>query len=127
METGAWLTLLAVVVALAGVGQALQEEGVLESGELSRGNSEERYTDRLGEALEGGDQGAQGPDQRLLLAILHSLLQGSQRHARDPSVLHQPQRFGRGARGTLAGEGRIQARVPGQIWSMAVPQRFGRK
>ncbi|KAG5836490.1 pro-FMRFamide-related neuropeptide FF like [Anguilla anguilla] len=131
METGAWLTLLGLVLALAGVGRALQEDGVLESGERSRGNSDERYTEQLAEVLEGGDQAGQGLDQRLLTAVLHSLFQGTQRYGRNPSILHQPQRFGRGARGALLAEGRIQSRdwegVPGQIWSMAVPQRFGKK
>ncbi|KAJ8378288.1 hypothetical protein AAFF_G00244230 [Aldrovandia affinis] len=132
MEMGAWFTLLGLVLALAGVGRSLQEEGGLESAERLRSNSEEHFTEQLAEALEGGDQRAQGMDQSLLTAILHSiLLQGSQRYGRNPSVLHQPQRFGRGSRGTFNADGRIQSHdwetAPGQIWSMAVPQRFGKK
>ncbi|KAJ8358956.1 hypothetical protein SKAU_G00154810 [Synaphobranchus kaupii] len=131
METGAWLTLLGLVLALAGASRALQEERALDSGERLRRHSEEGYTDQLSEAMEGGDQGRETLDERVLKAVLHSLLQGSQRYGRNPSILHQPQRFGRGARGAPIADGRIQSRdwesVPGQIWSMAVPQRFGKK
>ncbi|KAG8585320.1 hypothetical protein GDO81_004970 [Engystomops pustulosus] len=59
----------------------------------------------------------------LLRAIMHS------RNARS-SFNFQPQRFGRDERSSLPGDGRIHSRgwdsAP-QFWSMAVPQRFGRK
>uniref|UniRef100_A0A673ZGZ1 Uncharacterized protein n=1 Tax=Salmo trutta TaxID=8032 RepID=A0A673ZGZ1_SALTR len=54
-------------------------------------------------------------DNCLLAAVIHSLLQGSQRNTRNPSVLHQPQR------------GVCVSQAPGHIWGMAVPQRFGKK
>ncbi|KAG9491736.1 hypothetical protein GDO78_000314 [Eleutherodactylus coqui] len=59
----------------------------------------------------------------LLRSILHS------RNVRS-SIHFQPQRFGRDERGSMAGDSRIHSRgwdsAP-QFWSMAVPQRFGRK
>ncbi|KAM3935139.1 pro-FMRFamide-related neuropeptide FF [Leptodactylus fuscus] len=59
----------------------------------------------------------------LLRTIMHS------RNTRS-SFHFQPQRFGRDERSSLLGDGRIHSRgwdsAP-QFWSMAVPQRFGRK
>ncbi|XP_075054093.1 pro-FMRFamide-related neuropeptide FF [Mixophyes fleayi] len=59
----------------------------------------------------------------LLRTILHS------RNVRS-SFQFQPQRFGRDERSSMIGDGRIHSRgwdsAP-QFWSMAVPQRFGRK
>ncbi|OCT92979.1 pro-FMRFamide-related neuropeptide FF [Xenopus laevis] len=60
----------------------------------------------------------------LLRTILHN------RPARS-SFLFQPQRFGRDERSSMLGESRIHSRgwdsMAPQFWSMAVPQRFGRK
>uniref|UniRef100_A0A7M4EH49 Neuropeptide FF-amide peptide n=1 Tax=Crocodylus porosus TaxID=8502 RepID=A0A7M4EH49_CROPO len=73
------------------------------------------------------------PEEPALGSLLHSLLRGLQRPARSPAFLFQPQRFGREARGsTGAGaEARLSARgwdLPAsQFWSMAAPQRFGRR
>ncbi|KAM4048253.1 pro-FMRFamide-related neuropeptide FF [Anomaloglossus baeobatrachus] len=59
----------------------------------------------------------------LLRTILHS------RNSRS-SFQFQPQRFGRDERSSMPGDNRIHSRgwdsAP-QFWSMAVPQRFGRK
>ncbi|KAM8976791.1 pro-FMRFamide-related neuropeptide FF [Pelodytes ibericus] len=60
----------------------------------------------------------------LLRTILHS------RPARS-SFQFQPQRFGRDERSSMLGDSRIHSRgwdsMGPQFWSMAVPQRFGRK
>ncbi|XP_063813129.1 pro-FMRFamide-related neuropeptide FF [Pseudophryne corroboree] len=60
----------------------------------------------------------------LLKSILHS------RNVRSSFHNFQPQRFGRDERSSMLGDSRIHSRgwdsVP-QFWSMAVPQRFGRK
>ncbi|XP_074836341.1 pro-FMRFamide-related neuropeptide FF isoform X2 [Carettochelys insculpta] len=60
--------------------------------------------------------------------LLRSLFQALQRPSRSPSFLFQPQRFGRATRGS---EGRLSQRgwdsMAPQFWSMAVPQRFGKK
>ncbi|CAH2224722.1 pro-FMRFamide-related neuropeptide FF [Pelobates cultripes] len=60
----------------------------------------------------------------LLRTILHN------RPARS-SFQFQPQRFGRDERSAVVGDSRIHSRgwdsMAPQFWSMAVPQRFGRK
>ncbi|KAL2091462.1 hypothetical protein ACEWY4_013725 [Coilia grayii] len=129
MESGSWVTVLGLILALAAVGHAIQEEGALEAAQRQPPDSEENLVERLG-GLEIEDPLGRAVEERLLYTIIRSLSQGSQRYQRNPSVLHQPQRFGRGTRGEEDAE-RIQSRdwetAPGQIWSMAVPQRFGRK
>ncbi|KAM4612916.1 pro-FMRFamide-related neuropeptide FF like [Polymixia lowei] len=128
MDAAAAVTLLALVLAVAGVSQALQDRGGLDSDDILPGGSEENMADRL-LGLES-DSLDNRVDDHLLTSVLRSLLLGSQRDTRN-SVLHQPQRFGRGSRGEVVSEDRIQSRdwetAPGQIWSMAVPQRFGKK
>ncbi|XP_056294423.1 pro-FMRFamide-related neuropeptide FF like [Pseudoliparis swirei] len=126
MDTAAMVTLLALVVAMAGVSQALHIQGPEQSDILP--DSEENMADHLlGLESEDTDDSI---DDRLLTAVLRALLLGSQREIRN-SVLHQPQRFGRGSRGQVVSEDQIHSRdweaAPGQIWSMAVPQRFGKK
>ncbi|GAA6228041.1 pro-FMRFamide-related neuropeptide FF [Lates japonicus] len=128
MDTAAVGTLLALLMAMAGVSQALHIQGGLDKNDILPGSSEENMADRLlGLESEITDNSA---DDRLLASVLRALLLGSQRETRN-SVLHQPQRFGRGSRGQVVSEDQIQSRnwegAPGQIWSMAVPQRFGKK
>uniref|UniRef100_A0A2K6GCC1 Neuropeptide FF-amide peptide n=2 Tax=Propithecus coquereli TaxID=379532 RepID=A0A2K6GCC1_PROCO len=63
-------------------------------------------------------------------SLLRSLLQAMERPGRSPAFLFQPQRFGRNSQGTWsntrlsprAGEG-----LSSQFWSLAAPQRFGKK
>ncbi|XP_020143024.1 pro-FMRFamide-related neuropeptide FF isoform X1 [Microcebus murinus] len=63
-------------------------------------------------------------------SLLRSLLQAMERPGRSPAFLFQPQRFGRNTQGTWsnarlsprAGEG-----LSSQFWSLAAPQRFGKK
>ncbi|OCT95889.1 hypothetical protein XELAEV_18013579mg [Xenopus laevis] len=68
-------------------------------------------------------------DEKMALnALLRTILHN--RPARS-SFLFQPQRFGRDERSSMLGDSRIQSRgwdsIAPQFWSMAVPQRFGKK
>uniref|UniRef100_A0A3P9HZX9 Neuropeptide FF-amide peptide precursor like n=1 Tax=Oryzias latipes TaxID=8090 RepID=A0A3P9HZX9_ORYLA len=128
MDTAAAMTLLALIVALAGVSQALHVQDSLGKNDILPGSSEENVADRL---LRLEDETREHSlDNRLLPLVVKALLLGFQRETRE-SVLHQPQRFGRSSRGQVVSDDQIQARdweaAPGQIWSMAVPQRFGKK
>ncbi|XP_035487629.1 pro-FMRFamide-related neuropeptide FF like [Scophthalmus maximus] len=128
MDAAAVVTLLALLVAMAGVSQALHIQGGLDKNEIPPGSSEEIVADRLlGLESENTDSSI---DDRLLTSVLRALLLGSQRETRS-SVLHQPQRFGRDSRGQGVMEDQMHPRnwegAPSQIWSMAVPQRFGKK
>ncbi|XP_010754783.1 pro-FMRFamide-related neuropeptide FF like [Larimichthys crocea] len=127
MDTAAVVTLLALVMAMAGVSRALHIQGSLDKTDILPGSEENMADHLLGLESENIDHGI---DDRLLTAVLRALLFGSQRDTRN-SVLHQPQRFGRGSRGQVVSEDQIHSRdweaAPGQIWSMAVPQRFGKK
>ncbi|KAF7208064.1 pro-FMRFamide-related neuropeptide FF like [Nothobranchius furzeri] len=128
MDTAAVVTLLALVMEVAGASQALHVQGFLDKNDIQPGSSEENMADRL-LGLEA-DSRDNSFDDHLLASALRALLLGSQREIRE-SVLHQPQRFGRSSRGQVVLEDQIQPRdweaAPGQIWSMAVPQRFGKK
>nr|XP_046241263.1 pro-FMRFamide-related neuropeptide FF like [Scatophagus argus] len=127
MDTAAVVTLLALVMAMAGVSRALHIQGSLDKNDILPGSEENIADGLLGLESENIDNSI---DDRLLTAVLRALLLGSQRETRT-SVLHQPQRFGRSSRGQVVSEDQIHSRdweaAPGQIWSMAVPQRFGKK
>ncbi|XP_067832429.1 pro-FMRFamide-related neuropeptide FF like [Heptranchias perlo] len=64
---------------------------------------------------------------------MNSIMHVPEKFGRSASFLFQPQRFGREARASseYSTEGRIHSRgwdvIPPQFWSMAVPQRFGKK
>uniref|UniRef100_G1U784 Neuropeptide FF-amide peptide n=2 Tax=Oryctolagus cuniculus TaxID=9986 RepID=G1U784_RABIT len=78
------------------------------------------------------EDGGPGParDTQPSRVLLHTLLQAMERPGRSPAFLFQPQRFGRNAQGPWskqrlsprAGEG-----LSSQFWSLAAPQRFGKK
>ncbi|EGV95359.1 FMRFamide-related peptides [Cricetulus griseus] len=58
-------------------------------------------------------------------SLLRFLLQAMKRPGRSPAFLFQPQRFGRSAWGSWSKEQLSpQAR---EFWSLAAPQRFGKK
>ncbi|KAK7915557.1 hypothetical protein WMY93_011318 [Mugilogobius chulae] len=94
MDTGAVITVLALVLAVAGVSQALHAQGGMERGDIVPSGSLENKADNLLES----DSIDNAVDESLLTMALKALLFGSQREARN-SVLHQPQRFGRNSRG----------------------------
>ncbi|KAG7281777.1 hypothetical protein CRUP_037058 [Coryphaenoides rupestris] len=111
MDARAALTLLALLLATAGVNHAVQEQGPAESNNgVLAGSAEERVgvADRLLGLL--NDEIDNRVDDRLLMSAL---------------------RFGRGSRAPVVSEERIQSRdwdgAHGQLWSMAMPQRFGKK
>ncbi|XP_078514932.1 pro-FMRFamide-related neuropeptide FF [Lissotriton helveticus] len=124
----------AVVVLVCLLGSLMKARG-LDSDAGSKQLYEEepeRYPDKMLEALDGEEHSFRSQsEERLLSNLMRSLLHSSQRQARNPSFLFQPQRFGRETRGSSTDDMRIQSRggdskVP-QFWSMAVPQRFGKK
>ncbi|XP_042638075.1 pro-FMRFamide-related neuropeptide FF [Orycteropus afer afer] len=63
-------------------------------------------------------------------SLLRSLLQAIETPGRSPGFLFQPQRFGRNTRGSWSNE-RLSPRagegLSSQFWSLAAPQRFGKK
>uniref|UniRef100_A0A8C3WU46 Neuropeptide FF-amide peptide n=1 Tax=Catagonus wagneri TaxID=51154 RepID=A0A8C3WU46_9CETA len=63
-------------------------------------------------------------------SLLRSLLQAMQRPSRSPAFLFQPQRFGRNTWGSWSNE-RLSPRagegLSSPFWSLAAPQRFGKK
>ncbi|KAJ0023951.1 hypothetical protein NQD34_003850 [Periophthalmus magnuspinnatus] len=126
MDTATVVTVLVLVLAVAGVSQAIHVQGGAQRGDVLPSGSQENTAENRLES----DSIEDTVDERLLTLALKALLFGSQRETRN-SVLHQPQRFGRSSRGSQLSEEQIMshdgAAVPGQIWSMAVPQRFGKK
>ncbi|RXM93036.1 Pro-FMRFamide-related neuropeptide FF [Acipenser ruthenus] len=129
MESRVLLTALALVVAWVDPGQSL-EEGLEPPETFQTDQQQQNFAQRLLEALESEGRSSRG-DERVMTAVLRSLIHGPQRSGRSPSVLYQPQRFGRDARGAVGSEERVESlgreAMPAQFWSMAVPQRFGKK
>uniref|UniRef100_A0A452FDH5 Neuropeptide FF-amide peptide n=1 Tax=Capra hircus TaxID=9925 RepID=A0A452FDH5_CAPHI len=87
--------------------------------------------DQIFTVSEHEDSGAHPPqDAQTPRSLLRSLLQAMQRPGRSPAFLFQPQRFGRNTQGSWsnkrlsprAGEG-----LSSPFWSLAAPQRFGKK
>ncbi|XP_057702909.1 pro-FMRFamide-related neuropeptide FF like [Corythoichthys intestinalis] len=123
MDTGAAVTILVALMVLAGVSQGVFVGGASNDYEDTTPGELEDVEKRLMDM----DSGA---DDRLLTALLRALLLGSRRESRS-SVLHEPQRFGRSSRGPIVLDDHHNSpeweEAPSQIWSMAVPQRFGKK
>ncbi|XP_036106894.1 pro-FMRFamide-related neuropeptide FF [Molossus molossus] len=69
-------------------------------------------------------------DAKTPASLLLSLLQAMQRPSRSPTFLFQPQRFGRNTQGSWSNE-RLSTRagegLSSPFWSLAAPQRFGKK
>ncbi|XP_002823369.1 pro-FMRFamide-related neuropeptide FF isoform X2 [Pongo pygmaeus] len=69
-------------------------------------------------------------DAQTFGSLLHYLLQAMERPGRSQGFLFQPQRFGRNTRGSWSNE-RLSPRagegLNSQFWSLAAPQRFGKK
>ncbi|TRY86577.1 hypothetical protein DNTS_018575 [Danionella cerebrum] len=128
MDAGVWLLFVGLLLVWSETSLAVldsqQEVKDLLENTLGRNLQEDTQTVEDPVAVAAEEQ-----MDLLLLEMLRSLFQGAQRKERNPSVLHQPQRFGRGSRSGSSSDERIQSRdweaVPGQIWSLAVPQRFG--
>ncbi|XP_050781991.1 pro-FMRFamide-related neuropeptide FF [Gopherus flavomarginatus] len=108
----------------------------LEGGSMSKetlADEPNSYLERLSDMLQKSEDHALWPlsDERPPGTLLHALLYALQRPGRSPAFLFQPQRFGRDTRGSWGGEGRLSQRgwdsMASQFWSMAVPQRFGKK
>ncbi|XP_067385842.1 pro-FMRFamide-related neuropeptide FF [Emydura macquarii macquarii] len=108
----------------------------LEAGSVSKETLAEEldgYPERLAEALQENEEHFPQPltDAHLPGTLLRPLLHALQRPGRSPSFLFQPQRFGRETRGSWGNEGRLSQRGwdsrVSPFWSMAVPQRFGKK
>nr|XP_020821932.1 pro-FMRFamide-related neuropeptide FF [Phascolarctos cinereus] len=70
------------------------------------------------------------PDAQTPAALLRSLLQTMQRPGRSPAFLFQPQRFGRDAQRSPGRQWLSPQAKEGPnplFWSLAAPQRFGKK
>ncbi|XP_072104909.1 pro-FMRFamide-related neuropeptide FF like [Mobula birostris] len=69
----------------------------------------------------------------ILSSLVSSIIHVPEKTGRNPSFVFQPQRFGREAQRTsdYGTEARIHSRgwiiIPPQLWSVTVPQRFGKK
>ncbi|XP_019515320.1 PREDICTED: pro-FMRFamide-related neuropeptide FF isoform X2 [Hipposideros armiger] len=84
-----------------------------------------------GELCVEEDTGPRPPqDAQTPGSLLRSLLQAMKRPDRSPAFLFQPQRFGRNTRGSWSNE-RLSPRagegLSSPFWSLAAPQRFGKK
>ncbi|XP_035112528.2 pro-FMRFamide-related neuropeptide FF isoform X1 [Callithrix jacchus] len=92
------------------------------------GRQEDQLSQPLVQEKDSGPrlpQDAQSPG-----SLLRSLLQAMERPGRSQAFLFQPQRFGRNTQGSWSNE-RLSPRagegLHSQFWSLAVPQRFGKK
>ncbi|XP_054574976.1 pro-FMRFamide-related neuropeptide FF isoform X2 [Eptesicus fuscus] len=77
------------------------------------------------------DTGPRTPqDAEAPASLFLSLLQAMQRPGRGPAFPFQPQRFGRNTQGSRSNERlstRAEEGLSSPFWSLAAPQRFGKK
>ncbi|XP_056654092.1 pro-FMRFamide-related neuropeptide FF [Monodelphis domestica] len=71
-----------------------------------------------------------GPEAQTPASLLRALLQALKRPGRSQAFLFQPQRFGRDDRRSPGKQGLSPQSAEGpspRFWSLAAPQRFGKK
>ncbi|XP_078063794.1 pro-FMRFamide-related neuropeptide FF like [Mustelus asterias] len=108
------------------------EEGQFEA--IYQVDREDGLPGRILAAVDGeGVSARRLGNDHTMSSLINSIVNLPGKFGRSSSFILQPQRFGRETRSSsdYGTEGRIHSRgwevIPPQFWSMAVPQRFGKK